>query len=546
MPGRPTNLSINAPPSEFELRVTWAPAPRASSYKLSWRKADRDFEPDNAAAVSATTATITVPEYGRWVVQVEGCNQAGCGQSVSADHLVMLPVCDRTPQVRDKLVQLVGKPRCDLVSAHDLARLDAFYLSDAGVSALKTGDFHGLHNIDVLEMYRNNLTELPEDVFDGLSSLSVLLLYDNNLTALPEEVFDGLSSLDVLALFRNNLTELPEDVFDGLSSLHRLELCSNDLGELPEDIFDGLTNLKRLNLCDTGLTELPEDVFDGLPSLFALLLHHNGLGELPEDIFDGLPSLGTVYLHHNKLTELPEDVFDGLPSLGTVYLHHNKLTELPEDVFDGLPRLGTVYLHHNKLTELPEGVFDCLPELSKLWLSHNPGAPFDLNLPEVEVRGVKNRNVDNLIGLSCLERVTVDGDRLTLPFDAVLDEASVPASSAFTVKLTGSEVSLANANPVAIAEKAVTLTLAAAVSAGDTVTVSYAIPSTNPLRNVVGEVRHFADVSATNLTGVPRVTSVTVTSTPASGDTYGLGDEIRLTVTFNEMVEVDTSGAPRG
>ena len=90
--------------------------------------------------------------------------------------------------------------------------------------------------------------------------------------------------------------------------------------------------------------------------------------------------------------------------------------------------------------------------------------------------------------------------RLTLTFDETLDEDSVPAASAFTVKVGGSAVSLASGNPVSVSDNTVTLTLAAAVSAGDALTVSYAKPSSNPLRNAVGAVRNFADESVTNST----------------------------------------------
>ena len=117
---------------------------------------------------------------------------------------------------------------------------------------------------------------------------------------------------------------------------------------------------------------------------------------------------------------------------------------------------------------------------------------------------------DNLTSPS-LERAAVNRDRLTLTFDtsymvfgntfsSPLESDSVPAALVFTVKVNGSEVSLANANPVAVAGSAVNLTLAAEVNAGDTVTVSYARPATNPLRNAVGEIANFADMSATNST----------------------------------------------
>ena len=140
---------------------------------------------------------------------------------------------------------------------------------------------------------------------------------------------------------------------------------------------------------------------------------------------------------------------------------------------------------------------------------------------------------------------TVVGNRLTLNFNAPMDEDSRPASGTFTVKVGGSSASLAGANPVAVHDSTVTLTLAAAVAQGDSVTVSYDKPSDNPLQNVVCEdAENFSDVSATNLTGlVPEETDVSVSSNAGDDDTYGLGDTIRLTVAFSEAMNV--TGAPR-
>ena len=101
---------------------------------------------------------------------------------------------------------------------------------------------------------------------------------------------------------------------------------------------------------------------------------------------------------------------------------------------------------------------------------------------------------------------TVDGDRLTLTFRAPMEEHSVPAASAFTVKVNGSAVSLASASPVSLSDwtvrfGTVTLNLAAAVASGDTVTVSYERPERHWLRNVACEFApSFTDQAVTNST----------------------------------------------
>ena len=154
--------------------------------------------------------------------------------------------------------------------------------------------------------------------------------------------------------------------------------------------------------------------------------------------------------------------------------------------------------------------------------------------------------IDNITPLPAFESATVTGNRLTLTIDDMLDEGSAPASSAFTVSVNGNAVRLANVNPVAVDGDTVTLTLAWTVSSMDTVTVSYAKPSSSRLRNVVHEnVDDFSDQPVTNLTpvGAPTLNDVAVVSDAGSDDTYALDDVIHIRLTFNEAVNV--TGVPR-
>ncbi len=109
--------------------------------------------------------------------------------------------------------------------------------------------------------------------------------------------------------------------------------------------------------------------------------------------------------------------------------------------------------------------------------------------------------LDNVTHLPSPERAKVVGSRLTLTFSAPMKAGPVPPASAFTVKVNGSAVSLAGANPVSVSGWDVTLTLAAAVASGDTVTVSYEKPDSNWLENVHCEyVPTFTDQAVTNST----------------------------------------------
>ena len=80
------------------------------------------------------------------------------------------------------------------------------------------------------------------------------------------------------------------------------------------------------------------------------------------------------------------------------------------------------------------------------------------------------------------QAATIDGVSLAITYDEPLDGASVPAHSAFTVKVDGNGVTLAAVDPVTVAGSKVTLILAMAVDPEDMVTVSYAVPQSDPIR----------------------------------------------------------------
>ena len=115
-----------------------------------------------------------------------------------------------------------------------------------------------------------------------------------------------------------------------------------------------------------------------------------------------------------------------------------------------------------------------------------------------------------------LSSAAVDGTTLALVFSESLDDNSTPANSDFEVRKTepgdpfSTAVSLAGTP--SISGSTVTLTLESAVKLGDTVTVSYTKPTTNPLRASASgnaQVESFSDQSVTNNT-LPTISSAWV------------------------------------
>ena len=334
-------------------------------------------------------------------------------------------VCDRTPQVRDALVAIVGGGvTCADVTADQLGSISVLSLGSERIETLQSGDFAGLTSLEQLDLYDNELTALPPNIFAGLTNLRQLNLWhndlatlspnvfagltnlrsldldDNDFAAIPPNVFAGLTNLVYLWLNDTRLTTLPSGIFAGLTSLEYLVVSGNEFITLPPDVFANLTSLEYLSLRNNFLTALPPDIFTGLTNLQSLYLHDNHLAALPPSIFTGLTNLRSLYLHENDLTALPPGIFTGLTNLRTLSLSRNRLTALLPAVFTGLTNLASLYLDTNQLTTLPPTLFTSLSSLRRLdlsgnhltalqpkvfadlaslrqvWLNANPGAPF--------------------------------------------------------------------------------------------------------------------------------------------------------------------------
>lgn len=121
--------------------------------------------------------------------------------------------------------------------------------------------------------------------------------------------------------------------------------------------------------------------------------------------------------------------------------------------------------------------------------------------------------VNNTDTAPVVNSISVNGATLRIVFDQALASASVPATTAFTVRIG----TMSNtATDVAISDRTVTLTLTNAVAHSDTVTVAYSRPSMNPLMDSTNnQVANFGPSSATNNTPVPLPTlsSATVNGT---------------------------------
>ena len=135
--------------------------------------------------------------------------------------------------------------------------------------------------------------------------------------------------------------------------------------------------------------------------------------------------------------------------------------------------------------------------------------------------------------------ISLNGETLVLTYDEDLDVFSSPAPDAFTIQVGDAQRSVSR---VVLSGRTVTLTLSSAASHGETVTLSYAVPGSDPIQDVAGnDAVALTDEAVTNETPL-FVTGVAVTSEPRSAaDTYGAGEDIEFTIAFSGEVEVSAS-----
>ena len=242
-------------------------------------------------------------------------------------------ICDRTEQVRDKLLELVndgkkpddtGYTQCQDVTSEQLDSLQTLDLSDASIDTLRIGDFAGLSGITTLNLSGSGLASLNAQIFKPLPSLVL-----SSSTGLPTGQSlnpsgdTGLTALTSLDLSANGLSTLPEGAFDHLPELTSLDLSGNDLSTLPEGIFDSLPELASLDLSGNTLSAPPPAASGAAGGGPAAANTGTPQPSLNPGLFASLTHLESLQLHGNGLDSLPDGLLANLDSLASLTLHNN-------------------------------------------------------------------------------------------------------------------------------------------------------------------------------------------------------------------------------
>ena len=285
----------------------------------------------------------------------------------------ILAVCDRTSQVKDVLVELLGKASKD-IGADDLARVVKLDLSNTGMSSLRPGDFSGMSSLRQVDISSNNFTSWTDACAASYGdSVQNINLTNNKLGGTGAQIESGCFTA----------TKFPE-----LRSLH---LAATRINSLAGDPFDGLTKLEILDLSQNQITAVPVGTFEDLSNLWYLDLGRNALTSsgLPVAtvqgviiaVFEDLSSLEWLALN-NQFEQDSDNNFEPKTTA--------QLTTLHSRVFTGLTSLKELDLANNGFasTGLRNNVFQPLTSLESLALFGNAGAPWTVT--QLIAKGVKN------------------------------------------------------------------------------------------------------------------------------------------------------------
>ena len=476
----------------------------SGSYPANWtdipNSAEGGANEDGYTVPDLTNETAYTFELKRFV---------GTTESATAESNAVTPtpgICDRTQQVQDGILAAVsGVDECAAVTVANLAGIGGLSIENKGVTSLKAGDFAGLTAVDTLNVFGNpSLTTLPSGVFAGLTAVLEINLKENGLETLPADVFSGLPTLAIVNLRDNELATLPAGLFSGLAALEELYLRRNELTALPAGLFSGLTGLFSLELDDNP------DSGDVLS--LTVTVEKVGTDQVRAKVLAGAPFAVAI----------PVTPENGTLAGGVTALNVAKGavegTAVTVTRTEGTTAAVTVDVDLSTQPMLPleHGGYEFVKAPS--------GLPVEI-LPE-------EASLEPPTGLAASP-----GDR-----QAVLAWTPPASDSGYTrhqyryrtggswgdwTDISDSGPGEANATRYTVTE------------------LDNAVEYTFELRaRDAGVGRSDAATVRVTPTGPPRIIGVAVTSGPGlDGDTYGAGEEVDISVTFDQPVEVE--GAPQ-
>ena len=373
-----------------------------------------------------------------------------------------------------------------------LSKLESLNASSNKLSGSIPPQLGNLSALKHLDLSHNGLQNPIPSQLGGLSNLEEVFLSENQLSGSIPPQLGNLTKLRRLALDSNRLNDsIPSDLGD-LENLESLSLARNELsGAIPPELGN-LLNLEGLSLSDNGLSgSIPAE-----------------LGNLSTSADDDNKPLDHIDLSCNLLTGNAPSELGDLPSLRVLLLDNNKLNTEAADRPASFSNIEIVRWTSGNVC--PRGQPDAEP-------------PSSDDIPPTFEEAELSR----------------DGLTIVLTYNESLDSSNGPATTDFTVKVDGREVTVSS---VSVRIRQVGIGLSAAVTEHQGVTVAYEDPTSSDDANAIqdragNDAADLIETMVTNESTVDDEVAPTFESAAMSTD----GNTI--TLTYSEIL--NSGAAPR-
>jgi len=301
-----------------------------------------------------------------------------------------------------------------------LKRVSSITVANSTLKVIDVNAFHGLLNLNQLNLSGNHLGLLEPDMFADNPHLERLSLSKNPLQYMQveaspyKEYFLNIPSLQELDLSECSLSHLLPTMFSKLTTVTYINLASNNLTDLPNTTFAPLLELDYLDLSSNKLSQLKSDMFENNVEMDSLKMRNNPVSSLKGVRMENLQTLD---LGLCNFSIIDADTLSGFPNVRDLNLDGNRITSINSDAFKSMPRLQNLDLSNNKLAgPLSGDIFIKNIQLETLKLANNPemkkfpetgfqGDFSEMYLLDASRCGLTHLDVDDIKRMNRIERL---------------------------------------------------------------------------------------------------------------------------------------------
>lgn len=243
--------------------------------------------------------------------------------------------------------------------------------TDSNITVLEIDLFAGLHNLEYIDLSRNEIKRTEHGLFARLGLLTHLNISRNAIDDIPRFTFADLENLEVLDISYNRLRAIPFQVFGPMGKLQYLDISHNQIASFLDYYFNPNRHLKQLFLNNNNLVKITSNALVNLKDLEVLDVSSNRLDYIPKSLFDNFDELRSLNLSYNQFENLTHECFKNLKNLQWINLGGNRLRALPPTLFQHNENLSTIYLERTEISVIQNTNFQGLDKLQRLYIRHN-------------------------------------------------------------------------------------------------------------------------------------------------------------------------------